>query len=148
MVLILIIYNPVIKPVSDSVLPYTQGNKEAVFSRVWILCPIWLTISYCIALCNAKKLKHVMMVFLSAIIVLFGQSIETQSAMQELSNAYKIDEQSVQIADSVLKASQGNPIHLLVFVPYHDTFERFVQGGTIYEGISILGPYRCLSYLF
>lgn len=140
------IYNPLFKVCIQTV----PGFDEAVFARVWLIAPIWLIMSIVITeLVNRfdkTVYRYLFAIITALIIVAFGSSMDAINYMHDSLNDFKIQPDSVLIANEILKYSDGNNTDaLIVYVSDNagNTFEvdgntnthNFEIDGTVYGGV-------------
>ena len=134
--MVLILYNPLVKVVFEKLPAVEEGN---VYARLWLLFPVWIVIAYtvvcvCMRISN-KVLKCAFIAAVAAALIFSGNTIMKQQKMLDAQSIYKIKPEAVQIADEVLRLNGNEPTVLYIFVPQSDTSERYVNGGTLAEGI-------------
>lgn len=119
-----------------NIIPF---SGDAVFARLWLLCPVWLVLSYAMVVyvcnINTKHVKYLVILGLSLLLVLSGASIRSLSMVNTPQNLYKIRSESIEIADQVLRLNNGEPTSLFMIVPYQGVEDNYVNGGTINMGI-------------
>ncbi len=133
--LLMFTYNPVAQwVVQNSSL--AQGDSVL---ETFMLYPLFALIAYvlsyaCLSIKKSIK-KHIVIVFLSVLIAFAGCSAYYCDNVFNARNHYKVNPQSIEIANQVLNASGGKPATLYIFTPPHENPDSEVPGGTIYEGI-------------
>ncbi len=137
MTLFLVVFNPFLFDLS---MNYPVLGYE-VFARIWLMCPIWVAISYCISATAVHNyfrpmpLKRIVTIAFAGLIIAFGASNSTLKMMNDVSCKYKVRSESVEIADKILAYSNGEPTVLFIYVPKTQDDANYINGGTIYEGI-------------
>ncbi|MCR5592146.1 MAG: hypothetical protein K6F79_00175 [Saccharofermentans sp.] len=119
-------------------LPGTTSSM-AEYARVWILCPVWLFVAYVLSVelsnnCNTV-LRYLFVVITALVLVLFGSNLQNNNMINEANNRYKVRADSVALADELIELSAGRPISAWIFLPKPVIEDKFVDGGTLYEGI-------------
>jgi len=131
------IFNPYLYDLS---LKYPVLGYE-VYARIWLMCPIWVTISYCASIAISQgcfQKKHwntVVAIAFAGLIIAFGASINSLNMMNDTNCKYKVRTESIEIADKILDYSNGEPTVLFIYVPKTHDEANYINGGTIYEGI-------------
>ena len=136
LVLITIVYNPIVYTLFP-LLP--SGRNPAVVLRLWILCPFWLIVAFsmtdfCVRI-NRCWMKIICIVLSATLLVISGESLMSLKMINDSNCVYKIRSESCEIVDELLNLSSGESVSLFIFVPTSDMDDKFIEGGTIYEGI-------------
>ncbi len=133
LLLVFVIFNPLLFKLSGYL-----HDSTSVFARVWIICPLWMIVAYAVSSLDIKNkfISGAIVIAAAAVLIYFGGSTRSLKMFNTPSNPYKIRSEAVEISDEILNLSGGEPASLLIFVPLTPEPERFVNGGTIYEGIN------------
>ena len=130
----LVLYNPIAHYFSS----FFFEPSEAI--RTWLLLPVGLVVAYSVSQINGHLKPSSIKVSLlncsfAVAIMLFGSTIMSYPMMIVKSNDMKINDESIHIADIVLNDNNNSPTSLLVFTLEDYTYDQFVSGGTVSEGI-------------
>lgn len=115
-------------------------SNDAVYSRIWIILPVWLVIAYAVSELKDKVrsnlLRNGLYLSLSALMVFTGSSIYTLGMNIDSQTPYKVKSQGVEIAEKISSIEGDNPVELLLFdYPQSGTLDNYILGGTIYGAI-------------
>lgn len=132
MVGLIVIYNPLIwKKLFDT------PDLKSVYARFWLLCPLWLVIAYglssMITQINPKR-KAFFSIITTVVVIIAGNTIGTM--MIPTGTIYKIRPEAVEIADEIQMINDGKPTSLLIFIPIDEYDGRYINNGTVYDGIT------------
>lgn len=131
---LLFIYFPVTSIFFDKFL-----NGDPVFARLWIICPIWIVISFVLANCFIKIsnriVKTLAITTLTVLLIAVGSNVRSLTMINEPNNIYKIRSEAVDVSEAVLKLNNGEPTSLFILVPVYTGPENYVEGGTVGSGI-------------
>ncbi len=115
------------------------GYSESVFSRVWIMLPVWLIIALAatevISRVQSTWMRNSFGLVAAAALVLFGISPDTLGYYTELESKYKVKAEGVEISEVILSNFDGDSAGVLVFTDSNGYGDSFVQGGTTYSAI-------------
>lgn len=136
LLLVLIIYNPVLRYFFQKI----PAAGTPIYARLFVLCPFWLIIAYVTTVGSLRMKKwrfsnYIVVIAVTIILIYFGSSITGESMMNPPNNVYKINPTAIDIADAVLEETGGDPTSLWIFMPEPESGEKYINGGTIYEGI-------------
>ena len=131
----LIIYNPI----AAEDFKQLPSFDEAVFNRFWIVFPIWGMLAYiftCLVTKTEKQASKITAVIvISAVLMFSGNTITNSGMVIPTTNDYKINDESISIADDVLELSDGEVTSLYIFVPFVRTEPNYIYGGDVVSGI-------------
>ena len=130
----LVLYNPVAHFIGFNLF------KDSESIRMWLLLPVVTVIAFAITVVTdnpslKKAGKGAVIGAMAAVIFFFGSSIMRTQMMVDTTNAMKINDESVKIADVILEDSNNEPTTLLMYTFEDYTSGQFVNGGTVCDGI-------------
>ena len=130
----LVLYNPVAHYIGFNLF------KDSESIRMWLLLPVVTVIAFAITVVTdnpslKKAGKGAVIGAMAAVIFFFGSSIMRTQMMVDTTNAMKINDESVKIADVILEDSNNEPTTLLMYTFEDYTSGQFVNGGTVCDGI-------------
>ncbi len=135
--LFFIVYSPFLSLI---ILKLPNSNSSVV-SRLWVICPIWIVMSYAFVCCVRSiknKLWHIISIlFILGVLILTGNSTTSLNMVRTPKNYYKINTESITLVDEVLSLSDGQPVSIYILVPSTGgDLENYVVGGSIYQGMN------------
>ena len=132
--LLLCCYNPF---VYNLFLRIPQTN-EAVYGRIWIILPVWLTIAFSgteiIDKINNSLLKTSFCI-LFALGIIFTGSWLILDYYRDSASIYKVDSEGLEIANEILSLNNNEPVEMIIFRNNQEAAGNFVDGGTAYFAI-------------
>lgn len=137
LIALLFIYEPLI----NKVFMRLPATNDGVRARFWIICPIWLVISFGFAVLISRiksvVFKCIIVALIAIMIIFAGDTIRNLNMVSEPANIYKVNNTAVELSDAVLELSQGEPTSLMVFVSSNEFGEdNYIDGGTTCMGIN------------
>ena len=125
-------YNPLIYDLFVKM----PNSDDQVYSRIWIILPVWIVIAFAgielISRIKSKTIKNSSYILIGAGIVLAGFS---SGYYIDSSSVYKVNNDVVEIADTILENKKTDYPQLLLCCPMQEYGGNFVQGGTVWYGL-------------
>lgn len=127
-------------PITRMVFLRLPESDEAVFSRFWVILPVWMVIAFAVSEVK-NRIKSVFIqnglyLIIAAGIVLTGSSVDSMGYYFDANSLYKVKTEGINIANQVASISENEPVELLLFDNTQvDTSDNFVPGGTVSSAI-------------
>ena len=135
LILLIVIFNPLFY----MILMKLPSVNAGVVARFWVLCPIWLIVAYSLTMhydsMDKKWLRIGLPVVTAFVLIFAGSTIETLGMTTDANNIYKVRNESIQIADELLRLSGGEPTSCFIFISDDENEDRN-DGETIFSGIN------------
>ena len=133
--LLLFCYNPFI----NLVFLMLPDSSEAVYSRVWIFLPVWMVMAFAITEL-AERVKSIFVrsfiCFCIAIGIAFtGVSLDYSGYFCNTTSVYKVNEDGIQIADTILSSNDNSAVGMLMFCGEEERIGNYYRANSIYYSI-------------